>query len=166
MKFKKAISPLIATILLIVVAVALIAIVVAWGKSFTTDSLSDATGVVDTSCMGAAIQLSGCTITDTNDMVFYIQNTGSVNFPAGDDFTINLFNEAEGTSKLNLSVSQTATTGWAGITPGQTAMITLEDANFPTTASGGHVSDEVYRVEVISEYCSSDAIAQIKKCSK
>jgi len=160
MKFKKAISPLIATILLIVVAVALIAIVVAWGKSFTTDSLSDATGVVDTTCMGAAIQLSGCTITDENEMVFYAQNSGSVNFPTGDDFTINLFNEVAGTSRLNIKVSETATTGWAGISPGQTAEIRIDDANFPGNA------DEVYRVEVASSYCSSDAIAQIKKCFK
>ncbi len=40
--FKKSISPLVATILLIVVAVAIIVIVVSWGKGFTQDSFKDA----------------------------------------------------------------------------------------------------------------------------
>lgn len=38
---KKSISPLIATILLVVVAVALIALVLTWGKDFTNESLSE-----------------------------------------------------------------------------------------------------------------------------
>jgi len=41
----KAISPLIATILLVVVAVALISIVLTWGKGFTNDSLSETTDI-------------------------------------------------------------------------------------------------------------------------
>ena len=44
-KFTKAISPLIATILLVVVAVALISIVLTWGKGFTNDSLSETTDI-------------------------------------------------------------------------------------------------------------------------
>ncbi|MDD4049511.1 MAG: hypothetical protein PHX47_00710 [Candidatus ainarchaeum sp.] len=158
MKLKKAISPLIATILLIVVAVALIAIVVAWGKSFTTDSLSDATGVVDTSCMGAAIQLSNCMINDSNELVFHVKNTGTVDISAGDDLILNIRNTSDGNSTLNLPLSETATTEWAGLTPGQTALITVDDANFPGAATGR------YDVEVISNYCASDAVAQIKNC--
>ena len=46
-KNQKAISPLIATILLIVVAVAIIGIIVSWGKGFTTDSLSQTQSVAD-----------------------------------------------------------------------------------------------------------------------
>ena len=42
---RKAISPLIATILLVVVAVAIIGIVVSWGKGFTTSSLDQTTNV-------------------------------------------------------------------------------------------------------------------------
>lgn len=38
--FKKSISPLIATILLIVVAVVIIAIIISWGRTFTDDSLN------------------------------------------------------------------------------------------------------------------------------
>jgi flagellin-like protein len=158
-RLTKAISPLIATILLIVVAVALIAIVVAWGKSFTTGSLSEATGVVDTSCMGAAVQISGCTINDSNKMIFYVQNTGSIAFPAGDDFIINLTNVADGNATLNLLTSTTETT-WAGIDSGETAMFVLDDANFPGAATGR------YDVKIISSFCSSDAVAEIRNCSQ
>ncbi len=160
MNMKKAISPLIATILLIVVAVALIAIVVAWGKSFTIDSLSDATGVVDTSCMGAAIQTSGCMINANDKMIFYVQNIGTVNFPAADDFILNIVNVTDGNSTLNLKRSQTETVWGSGIAPGQTAMFVIDDANFPGTASGR------YDVKVVSSSCSADAVAQIKNCSK
>ncbi|MDD4049835.1 MAG: SUMF1/EgtB/PvdO family nonheme iron enzyme [Candidatus ainarchaeum sp.] len=44
-KKRKAISPLIATILLVVVAVAIIGIIISWGKGFTNDSLSKASGL-------------------------------------------------------------------------------------------------------------------------
>ncbi len=44
---RKAISPLIAVILIIVVAVALIAIILNWGKSFTTESLSQTQNIAD-----------------------------------------------------------------------------------------------------------------------
>jgi formylglycine-generating enzyme required for sulfatase activity len=44
-KNKKSISPLIATILLVVVAVAIIAIVISWGKGFTNNSLQDASSL-------------------------------------------------------------------------------------------------------------------------
>ena len=44
---RKAISPLIATILLVVVAVALIAIVLTWGKTFTRESLDKTTDFAD-----------------------------------------------------------------------------------------------------------------------
>ncbi len=159
MNMKKAISPLIATILLIVVAVALIAIVIAWGKSFTTDSLSDATGVVDTSCMGAAIQISGCTINDSNKMIFYVQNTGNITLPTGDDILINITNVSDGNATLNLSTATTETT-WTGITAGQTALFTLDDANLP-----GAVTAQ-YNLKLISSYCPSDAIAEFKKCGQ
>lgn len=46
-KKRKAISPLIAVILLIVVAVAIIAIIVSWGKGFTTDSLNETKSVAE-----------------------------------------------------------------------------------------------------------------------
>ncbi len=44
-KNQKGISPLIATILLIVVAVAIIGIIVSWGKGFTTFSLDQTTTI-------------------------------------------------------------------------------------------------------------------------
>ncbi|NCT58966.1 hypothetical protein GW776_05680 [archaeon] len=63
-KKRKAISPLIATILLIVVAVAIIAIIVSWGKGFTNDSLSKA---------------SGLEIYTESETSFYLQVKNSIN---------------------------------------------------------------------------------------
>jgi len=42
-KYTKSVSALIATILLIVVAVALVVILITWGKGFTNTSLSETT---------------------------------------------------------------------------------------------------------------------------
>jgi len=44
-RFQKGISPLIATILLIVVSVAIIGIILSWGKGFTNDSFSKASSI-------------------------------------------------------------------------------------------------------------------------
>jgi flagellin-like protein len=44
-RFQKGVSPLIATILLVVVAVAIIGIIVSWGKGFTTESLGSASAI-------------------------------------------------------------------------------------------------------------------------
>jgi flagellin-like protein len=55
---KKGVSPLIATILLIVVAVILVTIVLTWGKNFATDSLAKTGDVVSDNCSGSSIALS------------------------------------------------------------------------------------------------------------
>ena len=54
---KKSISPLIATILLVVVAVALIAVVLTWGKTFTKESLDKTTDFADLKPSDAAFFL-------------------------------------------------------------------------------------------------------------
>ncbi len=152
-KLKKAISPLIATILLIVVAVALIAIVIAWGKSFTTDSLSN-TDIIDTVCLGAAIQVSGCTINNSNEMSFFVQNIGTTTFANGSDFIVNVTNRSS--LDANLNVSQTLSSALA---PGQTVKFTVAN---PV----GTPATDRYDVQVINSVCSSDAVASIKNCGK
>jgi len=57
-KSKKSISALIATILLIVVAVALIAIILTWGKSFTNENLSAANNLLNAPPSDAQYYLS------------------------------------------------------------------------------------------------------------
>ncbi len=63
-KKRKGISPLIATILLIVVAVAIIAIIVSWGKGFTNDSLG---------------KTSSLDIYTESETSFYLQVKDSIN---------------------------------------------------------------------------------------
>jgi flagellin-like protein len=159
MKLRKGISPLIATILLIVVAVALIAIVVAWGKSFTSENLAETSDVVNTECTGAAIQISDCLINSSDKMIFQVQNIGNVTFSASDDFRVSLTNVEDGNTTLDILTSTTDTV-WSGLAPGQTVQFVLTDANFP-----GDVTDR-YNVKVISNYCTSDAIAQKNNCYK
>jgi flagellin-like protein len=153
-KIKKAISPLIATILLIVVAVALIAIVIAWGKSFTTDSLSD-TDIIDTICLGAAIQVSGCNINDSNVMSFFVQNIGSTTFAQDTNFIVNITNRETLDANLNVALILTEDS----LKPGQTVKFT---ASNPV----GNPQSERYDVEVINNLCSSDAKATVKNCGK
>lgn len=63
LKNKKAISPLIATILLIVVAVAIIAIILSWGRGLTQDS----------------IDLVSIDLYTESDLSFYVKPTKSIN---------------------------------------------------------------------------------------
>jgi len=157
---KKAVSPLIATILLIVVAVALIAIVVAWGKSFTTDSLADASVVVGGDCIGSAIQATSCNIDSDGNMTFQIVNNGTKDFPVADDFIINVTDSTTGEAKLNLRISEQTGTTWDGLSKGETALVTIPDENVPTSG------DSLYTVKVNSDVCSADAVSTIQNCSK
>lgn len=158
MNMKKAVSPLIATILLIVVAVALIAIVVAWGKSFTTDSLADASNVVGKECIGAAIQLSNCNIDTDGNMTFQMVNNGTKDFPVADDFIINITDSVSGDVSLNLKISEQDTT-WTGLSKGETVLVKISDANVPNNGAN------IYSVKVNSSVCSADAVSTIQNCS-
>ena len=56
----KAISGIIATILLIVVAVILTGILLSWGQNFVQKGTSSADNVIDTSCTGASVNIISC----------------------------------------------------------------------------------------------------------
>jgi len=159
---KKAISPLIATILLIVVAVALIAIVLTWGKSFTQDSLAETTDIVDTACAGAAIQVSDCSISNDNLMVFYVRNIGTTyTFPAEDIFTIDVVGDNSKYAS-GVAINHDAGVTWAGLAPGSMTQVKLDLTDVDGDISGG----TFYDVTVKSAYCPSDAVASLKKCHK
>lgn len=163
MKIKKAISPLIATILLIVVAVALIAIVIAWGRSFTTDSLADTTGLVDTACVGSAINITNCSVTDGN-MSFYIQNIGSKEFSVGDDFYVNVTNVDSLDSALNKRLDADLDEGFSSpLAPGQMhqVKIDLEDVDGADLTGGSNR----FNVSVTSAFCPQDAKASVSNCN-
>jgi flagellin-like protein len=154
---KKAISPLIATILLIVVAVALIAIVLTWGKSFTTNNLAD-TDVVDSSCVGAAIDIYDCSVNSDNNAILYVRNIGSTySFATSDIFKIDVLSDT-GTyaSGLNITDYDLAST-WAGLAPGETQQINLD-------LNGNSVTGNFFDITVRSSVCSAEAVSTYKNC--
>ena len=156
---KKSVSALIATILLIVVAVALIAIILTWGKSFTTDSLADTANIVDTSCTGAAITISDCQIDADNNLVFFVKNIGSTySFLTADAFTFDLTDNTGGFAS-NVTMSTYTTTTWAGLVPGE--MIKVDYNRVAGSITGDYVN-----VTVKSSICTNDAIAVFKNCHK
>jgi hypothetical protein len=72
---KKAISPLIATILLIVVAVAIILIIIGWGKVFTTSSLTIPDSVVyDKSDIDGYILQENIKLKEVNTSFYDVNN--------------------------------------------------------------------------------------------
>lgn len=151
---KKGVSPLIATILLIVVAVILVTIVLTWGKNFATDSLAKTGDVVSDNCSGSSIALSNCQISGTA-VVFTVRNNSSNNytFPATDVPQVFLRDEAGGsyTSELDLNLSSGA--AWStALTPGE-----MRGAK----AAVGSLTGDVITVTVRSQTCPNDAIDTI-----
>ena len=159
MKFKKGVSALIATILLIVVAVALIAIILTWGKSFTTGSLSDTSSAIDLSCTGAAITISDCKIDTDGNLEFFVKNISSTyTFLTSDAFKVDL-TDTIGGFKPGITMSTYTTTTWAGLAPGE---ITKVDMN--RNIAGIAVTGNSINVTVKSSVCGNDAIATFSNC--
>ena len=78
----KALEPLIASILLIVVAVILVTIVLTWGKNFTTQSVSQTTGLINHDILSDKQSFMKF-VEAKNGMYtfdYYPPNTGNVNF--------------------------------------------------------------------------------------
>ena len=157
MNMKKAISPLIATVLLIVVAVALIAIVLSWGKSFTTSGLSETGNVVDTTCTGATLTISSCTVDSSSNLVFYVTNNSSTyDFATTDDFTFDVTSDT-GTFSGDNNMSASTSSTWAGLNSGETVKVSK-------SLSSMSVSGSYYDVTVKSSVCTSDAVYTFKNC--
>lgn len=107
---KKAVSPLIATILLIVVAVILVTIVLTWGKDFASSSLSTVDDVVSDNCVGVSLSISNCTIdADNNQVTFFLRNisTDSYAFPATEKFKVYLTDSSGNTYASELDLNGT-----------------------------------------------------------
>lgn len=155
---RKAISPLIATILLIVVAVALIAIVVAWGRNFTSTSLDDATGAIDVTCMGTAIHIRNCSVSADGNISFLVENIGTKQISSADDFIIHVTNQDTGITTLNEKLSDhDSELGSDGLAPGQMHSVSM-------TGIAAVEDGKNHEVKVISSICPSDAISTVKNC--
>jgi len=122
---KKAISPLIATILLIVVSLALIAILLSWGSDFVTKNTRDADNVIDRECVGAYVDFLSCIYnTDENTITATFVNSGTVNFRADYNFNITLFDKNK---KVDFSHSNVLDSN--GVLQGESNYFILEDYN-------------------------------------
>lgn len=152
---KKALSPLIATILLVVVAVVLITIVLTWGKNFTTSSLDKTNDVIDDSCRGATIAITDCDINSDNFIKFYVRNTSdSYTFPDSDDFTVDFKDSSD-----NFDAGNAISPTMSSLSPGETIQ---GDMNL--TAEG--ITGTYVDVTVKSSMCPNDAIATYRNCHK
>ena len=91
---KRSISPLIATILIIVVALALTAILLSWGQNFVQRNTSKADDSIDMSCNGVDIRFSYCDYNSiSEELTFIIVNSGEVNFTEENQFNAILIDD-------------------------------------------------------------------------
>ncbi len=146
MNNKKAVSPLIATILLIVVAVILVTVVLTWGKTFATDSLADTSGITDdcTAAVGS-LYASNCAI-GTGEITLRLKNVGSYTYVSNFDADV---------YPVGLDVnSHTDVVTVAGLDPGVTKIVTITDAYY-TSANGP------FDVTIKSQDCPTDGYTNI-----
>ncbi len=153
MNFKKAVSPLIATILLIVVAVILVTVVLTWGKSFATDSFAEIETIGSDACSKAlgTLSASNCSInTDGNQLSFQLRNISGSYTHTG-NFDVDIY----------IGSAQHTETGvvTGGLSPGQTKMVVVNTTHFD-----GEINDfnsTPYNVRVVSDVCPADAYTTI-----
>ncbi|MFA5745278.1 MAG: hypothetical protein WCX82_00880 [archaeon] len=162
MIFKKAIEPLIATILLVVVAVILVTIVLAWGKNFANDGLNKTNDVLNDSCDAATINISGCDYSSDGNVIFYLRNTSSTYTFSGGDFQANITQDGNtSATAFNKVVYLAAGTDVAttALGPGQTIVAKAAATGFVTTA-GTKVT-----INVRSVTCPNIAVSEMSSCS-
>jgi flagellin-like protein len=154
MKSKKAISPLIATILLVVVAVVLVTIVLSWSKTFTTGSLESGTEIVDNSCtnMIGTLGISSCKILTDGNVSFYLTNRSNDYTYAASDVLTTLITDGLGGIDSNTIDNSLVPGAWSStFTPGETIAVKLQ----PVNSAGSNP----LTVTVRSTVCPSDAYA-------
>ncbi|HRS42969.1 MAG TPA: hypothetical protein P5530_03820 [Candidatus Diapherotrites archaeon] len=109
MIFKKGVSPIIATVLLVVLALILVVILLSWGQNFINRNTSDVDNTIDRKCLGAGITINNCNYNDqTNTLSFIIVNSGKVNFSKDHNLNLILI-DAEGNlnnDNQNIIISQ------------------------------------------------------------
>jgi hypothetical protein len=151
---KKAIEPIVATILLVVVAVILVTIVLAWGKNFTTGGLNEAGAITNDACKGATLSLESCDWNATTEIAtLLLKNTSETYTFIANDFSCNVSDDSNAS---NFDVDVTSTT--AALGPGASISTTC-------TASDLNASATKVTVNVRSETCPTVATSTIKGCS-
>jgi flagellin-like protein len=87
----RAVSPVIASILLIAIVLVLIGVFVVWGQSFTKEKTQEIETVTagQVNCAYAGVRISDCNFFNGSDkIVFRLNNTGSINLS---EFTVSVF---------------------------------------------------------------------------
>lgn len=88
---KKAISPIVAVILLIVLSVSLASILLYWGSDFIFTNTSKVDDSVSNECVGAHITINSCDYDKANQKVLVnITNIGSMDFKQDYNFNVSL----------------------------------------------------------------------------
>jgi flagellin-like protein len=120
---KKAISGIIATILLIVVAVILVAILLSWGQNFVQQGTSSADNVIDTSCTWASVNILSCDYNSIAETIkLTIVNAGSITFNRDTNFNILLIDSDNNLDSSNLNVLDSNSLGL-----GESAVVTIDN---------------------------------------
>ncbi|MFA5745277.1 MAG: hypothetical protein WCX82_00885 [archaeon] len=157
MIFKKAIEPLIATILLVVVAVILVTIVLAWGKNFANEGLNKTNDTLNDSCEGATINISRCDYNGVDgNITFLLRNTSDKYTFTASDFNCNT---ADDSNALNNEMNIAVTGQSASLTPGQTIQGTCPSGVI-NAAAGAKVT-----LNVRSVTCPNLAVSEMRGCS-
>ena len=154
---KKALSPLITTILLIIVTFALIGIVLTWGKSFAIGNLGQTDNVVNTSCNGAYIKITSCSVNADKNAVFYVKNIGnSYTFASTDAFKMSVTSNS-GSYKSNVDMTTATTQTWAGLAPGEEVQVNYD-------LNGNGLTGTSFDITVSSAVCPSDGVNTYTNC--
>jgi len=108
----KGISGLIATILLIVVAVVLVGILLSWGQNFVLKGTSQASDTIDTSCNGASVNIISCDYNSVAETIkVTLVNSGSIIFKQDTNFNVLLIDANNDLNSSNLNVLNSAPLG-------------------------------------------------------
>jgi len=120
---KKAISGIIATILLIVVAVILAGILLSWGQNFVQKGTSNANEVIDTECTGASVNILSCDYNSIGESIkFTFVNSGSIAFSSDTNFNVLLIDANNDLNSSNLNILDSNSFGL-----GESAVYTISD---------------------------------------
>ena len=102
---KKGISPVIATILLIVIALILVGILLSWGQNFIQRNTSDADSAIDRKCIGANITISNCDYNSLSETLsFIIVNSGKINFKEDQNLNLILIDSDDNLVNTNTDI--------------------------------------------------------------
>ena len=157
---KKGLEPLIATILLIVVAVILVTIVLAWGKNFSTEGLNKTNDVLDNSCDGAALAISGCYLMTDGNIVFQLKNISQNYTFASTDTMYVMISNNSGVADAEIALTY-ASGSFAGLAPGYTQIAKVA----PTTSTLTDGAGDIVNVMVRSATCPQ-ATVSVSNCHR